>query len=320
MLGHQIVAGPTPSLLPTDDIYGLVPGHAHEEPLERPPAGIEGSGPPPQGQEHILCHLLGKSRICQDPPGHPEDVALVRLHDLREGALVPGHESIEKSLVRSGHNRDARPGSVYPLVVAEPTVPELYKRRWPSFIVAASVVAIVSIAVVRLPDPFLATIERNSLLDSSAGGWAYRLLAFFAVLQGFFGGFYVVRIDHVKRSRVEDPKVAAMTRAQVVTALSRNAAGMTLLTLVYGLAAFGVTGQRGGFWLFPLMCLFQGAWYFREIGAVSRWLGFQPDTAIEVVPDAVWRREPPDYTPPIARGLTPIDVALPNKEVAEQTG
>lgn len=202
--------------------------------------------------------------------------------------------------------------------MAEATVPDLYERRWPSFIAVAATVAIVSVAVVRLPDPFLATIERNSILDDTAGGWAYRLLAFVAVLQALFGGFYVVRIDQVKRSRAEDAKVAAMTRAQVVTALSRNAAGMTLLTLIYGLAAFAVTGQRGGFWLFPLLCVLQGAWYFREIGAVSRWLGFQPDTAVEVAPDAVWRREPPDYTPPIARGLTPIGVALPDEEVAGQ--
>lgn len=202
--------------------------------------------------------------------------------------------------------------------MAEPTVQELNERRWTPFVAAAAIVAVVSVAMARLPDSLVNTIERNRFLESSSSaGWAYRLLAFFAIVQALYGGFFVLSIDHVKKARVEDPKVAAMTRARVVTVLSRNAAGMVFLTLVYGLAAFGVTGQLGGFWLFPLLCLFQGAWYFREIGAVIRWLGFQPDTALEVTPDAVWERELSDYTPPIARSLTPIDVLLPDEEVAE---
>ena len=201
--------------------------------------------------------------------------------------------------------------------MAEPTVQELNERRWPPFIVVASIVAIVSVAMARLPDSFVNNIERERFLSISSAGWAYRLLAFFAIVQALYGGFFVLRIDHVKQSRVEDPKVAAMTRARVVTVLSRNAAGMVILTFIYGLAAFGVTGELGGFWLFPFLCVLQGAWYFRELGAVIRWLGFQPDTAIEVVPEAVWQREPSDYSPPIARGLTPIEVSLPDEEVAE---
>lgn len=202
--------------------------------------------------------------------------------------------------------------------VAEPTVQELNERRWSPFVVVGSIVAIVCVAMARLPDSLVNTIERNRFLESSSSaGWAYRLLAFFAVVQALYGGFYVLRIDHVKKSRTKDPKVAAMTRARVVTVLSRNAAGMVFLTLVYGLASFAVTGELAGFWLFPLLCVFQGAWYFREIGAVIRWLGFQPDTGLEIVPDAVWQREPPDYTPPIARVLTPIEVPAPQEEVAE---
>lgn len=165
----------------------------------------------------------------------------------------------------------------------------------------------ISVALIRLPESLVNTIERNRFLDISGAGWAYRLLAFFAIAQALFGGFYVFRIDNVKRSRVEDPKVAAMTRARVMTSLSRNAAGMVFLTCVYGLASFGVTGQRGGYWLFAFLCLVQGLWYFRELGSVARWLGFQPDTGLEVVPDAVWKREPPDYTPPIARTITPLE-------------
>ena len=205
--------------------------------------------------------------------------------------------------------------------MAEPTVQELNERRWAPFVVAAAIVAIISVAMARLPDSLVNTIERNRFLESSsAAGWAYRLLAFFAIIQALYGGFFVLRIDHVKKSRVEDPKVAAMTRVRVVTVLSRNAAGMVFLTLVYGLATFAVTGQLGGFWLFPFLCVLQGAWYFREIGAVIRWLGFQPDTGLEVIPDAVWPREPPDYMPPIARILTPIEVRLPDEEVAEPAG
>lgn len=205
--------------------------------------------------------------------------------------------------------------------MAEPTVQELNERRWAPFAVAAAIVIVVSVAMARLPDSFVNTIERNRFLESSsAAGWAYRLLAFFAIVQALYGGFFVLRVDHVKRSRVEDPKVAAMTRARVVTVLSRNAAGMVFLTLVYGLAAFAVTGELGGFWLFPFLCVLQEAWYFREIGSVTRWLGFQPDTGLEVIPDAVWQREPPDYTPPIARILTPIEVPSPDEEVAEPAG
>jgi hypothetical protein len=201
--------------------------------------------------------------------------------------------------------------------VAEPTVQELRERRWGPYVIVAAIVGIVCIAMARLPDSLVNTIARNRFLDTSSAGWAYRLLAFFAIVQALYGGFFVLRIDHVKRSRQEDPKVASMTRDRVVRVLARNSAGMVLLTLVYGLAAFFVTGQLGGFWLFPLLCLFQAAWYFREIGSVIGWLGFQPDTALETTPDAVWKREPPDYTPPIARTLTPIEIALPSEEVAE---
>ncbi len=201
--------------------------------------------------------------------------------------------------------------------MTEPTVQELYDRRRPPFIATAAVLAILSIAVARLPDSFVNLLERNRILDTSAAGWAYRLLAFFAIVQALYGGFYVLRIDQVKRARADDPKVARMTRVQVVRSLARTATGMVVLTFVYGLAAFGVTGERGGFWLFPVLCLLQGAWYFREIGTVARWLGFQPDTAVEVTPEAVWKREPADYVPPIARSLSMIEIRLPGDEVSE---
>ena len=201
--------------------------------------------------------------------------------------------------------------------MTEPTVEELYERRRPPFIFAAAIISILSVAIARLPDSLIITMERNRFLPTnSAAGWAYRLLAFFAIVQAVYGGFFIFRIDHVKKSRAEDPKAAAMTRARVVTSLSRNAAGMIILTFIYGLAALGVTGQRGGFWLFPFLCVLQGAWYFREIGGVARWLGFQPDTALEVVPEALWKREPPDYCPPLARTLVPLEIPMPEGEPA----
>lgn len=191
--------------------------------------------------------------------------------------------------------------------VAEAGVERLYQRRRPPFIVAGSILAIVSIAVARVPESLVSQLGRNAPLDGSAAGWAYRLLAFVAVAQVVYGGFAILRIDRVKKARAEDPKIAAMPHEQIVRSLARNAAGMVLLTLLYGLATFWVTGQRGGFWLFPLLSLAQGAWYFREIGIIARWMTFQPEAGSDDVPEAVWHREPPDYSPPIARVMRPLE-------------
>ena len=163
-------------------------------------------------------------------------------------------------------------------------------------------VAIVSVALIRLPESFVNSLERGRPLTTPQAGWAYRLLAFAAIAQALYGGFVILRVDHVKRARDRDPKIAAMTHDRVIASLSRNAAGMVLLTLIYGVASFAVTGQRGGYWLFPVICLAQGAWYFREVGRVARWLTFQPEVRSGVVP-TVWEREPPDYCPPLARAL-----------------
>ena len=185
-------------------------------------------------------------------------------------------------------------------------VRDLYERRWPSFIFAGAVLLIVSVAVARLPDSLVDSMERNRALSSSGAGWAYRLLAFVAVLQLLYGGFVVFRPDQLRKTRDNSPKVAAMDHPRVISYLSRTAATLTLLTLVYGIATLVVTGQRGGFWLFPLLCLAQAGWYFREIGGIARWLMFQP--IHESSPsDAVWKREGPDYCPPLARGLTPLE-------------
>jgi hypothetical protein len=80
---------------------------------------------------------------------------------------------------------------------------------------------------------------------------------------------------------------------------------MIFLTFVYGLAAFLVTGQRGGYWLFAVLFLAQGAWYYRQVGDIGRWLEFQPEVVTRPS-SAVWIREPDDYCPPLARSLTPV--------------
>lgn len=173
------------------------------------------------------------------------------------------------------------------------------------FLIAAAIVAIVCLAVLRLPDSLLSLLRTEWALSGTQAGWAYRLLAIFAVAQAFYGGFSLLRPDRVARSREVDPKVRAMSRRQLLSSVARNAAAMSALTIVYGLAALGITAQRGGFWLFPLIALVQGAWYYRQVGDVRRWLFFQEDPDEEPTPGA-WEREPPDYCPPLARGLIPV--------------
>jgi hypothetical protein len=77
---------------------------------------------------------------------------------------------------------------------------------------------------------------------------------------------------------------------------------MVVLTLVYGVATFYVTGQRGGFWLFAVLAVLQAAWYYRQVGQVAKWLVLQPDTSLtERSRASTWKREPSDYTPPLGR-------------------
>lgn len=186
-------------------------------------------------------------------------------------------------------------------------------RRLIVFVYAFAIAAIVCIAVVNLPDSYLAQLLRSRSLSSSQAGWAYRLLAFAAVAQAAWGGFVVLKVERLKKARAADPKLRSMERGAVVSSISKNAAAMIMLTLTYGLASIWVTGQRAGFWLFPVLALAQGAWYYRQIGQLYEWLTFQP-VPLETARRSVWRREPPDYCPPIARGLvterSPRDTSL----------
>lgn len=179
-------------------------------------------------------------------------------------------------------------------------------RRTRPFAVVLALIGVVCIAVLRLPDTFLALLDRNTPFTTAQTGWAYRLLAFAAVAQALYGGFVLLRPDHVEQARKKDPKLAARPRSQLVGIVARTAASMTFFTLLYGLAAFGISGQRGGFWLFPVLAVAQGAWYYRQVGQIGAWMGFQPEAAADAAPRGLWQREPPDYCPPLARGLRPV--------------
>lgn len=190
---------------------------------------------------------------------------------------------------------------------------DLLARRVRPFAIAAGTIAVVCVAVLRLPDTFLALLANNTPFTTAQTGWAYRLLAFAAVAQALYGGFVVLRPDHVEEARKKDAKLAAKSRAQLLGIVARTAASMTSFTLLYGLAAFGVSGQRGGFWLFPLLAAAQGAWYYRQVGQVAAWLAFQPEAASDAPPRGLWQREPPDYCPPLARGLRPAPSGQPDR-------
>ena len=179
------------------------------------------------------------------------------------------------------------------------------QRRWPPFAFVSAVLMVLSLAMARLPESLVEQLEQNSPLTGTEAGWAYRLLVVFALIQVLYGGFRVLRVEQVKKSQETDAKVALMSRPRLLRSIARNAAGMIFLTFVYGLAAFLITGQRGGYWLFAVLFVAQGAWYYRQVGDIGRWLGFQPEVVARPS-SAVWVREPDDYCPPLARSLTPV--------------
>lgn len=170
---------------------------------------------------------------------------------------------------------------------------------------AGAILVVVCIGVLRLPDSFVAQVERSRPLSSSQAGWAYRLIAAAAIAQAAYGGFFLLRPETIRKARDKDRKIAAMPRERILSLVARNAALMVVLTLVYGIAALAITGERGGFWLFPLIAVAQGAWYYRQAGEIGRWLSFRTVTETPG-PRGEWRREPADYCPPLARGLRPI--------------
>lgn len=181
-------------------------------------------------------------------------------------------------------------------------MPAILELRRIPFAVAGAVLVVVSIAVARLPGSFVAQLERNRPFDMSGSGWLYRLLVLVAVGQALYVGFVALGIERIGEVRAKDAKMARMSRTEAVRSVSRTAATVALLSLVYGLASFALTGERGGFWLFALLCGAQLAWYYRQTGQIAAWMEFQPefvaDSSGSVPPDTV------DHTPPLAQGVS----------------
>jgi hypothetical protein len=173
------------------------------------------------------------------------------------------------------------------------------------FIYVGAVMLIVYVAIARLPELFVAQMENNSPLSFAQAGWAFRLLALAAVVQAAYGGFSILQVDRVRSSWDNDPKMATMSRAEVAVVVSRNAAIMVALTLVYGLALFFLTGERGSFWFFALLAVLQAGWYFRQTRKITDYLAVQRDPEKET--GGRWKREPDDYCPPLARSFEQSD-------------
>jgi hypothetical protein len=174
------------------------------------------------------------------------------------------------------------------------------------FIYLGAVMLIVFLAVARLPELFVAQMERNSPLSFAQAGWAFRLIALAAIAQAAYGGFSILQVDKVRESWDTDPKMASMSRDQVAGLVARNAAIMVGLTLVYGLALFFLTGERGSFWLFALLAVLQGAWYFRQTRKITEYLAVQQEPETDKT-GGRWKQEPDDYCPPLARSFGPSD-------------
>ena len=176
------------------------------------------------------------------------------------------------------------------------------ERRWTPFLVVATVLAIAYIAMARLPESYVAQLARSRPLESVQADWAYRLLVFAAIAQAAYGGFVLLHTDRIGAVLAGEGRRVGLTRQRVLTLVVRNAATLITLTFVYGVAAFVITGQRGGFWLFALLTVLQGAWYFRQVNEIARFLDFQREPEPERT-QPTWRKPPRDYSPPIVRGL-----------------
>jgi hypothetical protein len=161
--------------------------------------------------------------------------------------------------------------------------------------VAAVALVAVTIVIFRLPESLIELMQRAGPLEGAKGDWAYRLLAVAAIAQAAFGGFVVLSPERVRADR----ELSVKKSSEVSVSVARNAAGMTCLTLVYGVAAFALTGMRGGFWLFVAVATAQGAWYYRAVGVIDSWLEIRP--AHDQAPPGATPHHA--YCPPLARGL-----------------
>ena len=178
------------------------------------------------------------------------------------------------------------------------------KRNWTPFFIVLAILAIAYIAMARLPESYVAQLARSRPMERSQSDWAYRLLAVAATAQAIYGGFVLLQTERIRQVLAGEGRMAGLSRQRILTLVMRNAATMIGLTFVYGVSAFVITGQRGGFWLFALLSVLQAAWYLRQVNEISKFLDYQPEPQPDETPGE-WKKAPPDYSPPLARGLLP---------------
>ncbi len=171
-------------------------------------------------------------------------------------------------------------------------------RRTP-FIAIATAGVIVCLVVMAIPESRIVAWHTARSLTDSQSGWAYGLLVLAATAQVFYSGYITFGIGQADKLR------AAEKPEKVPTWLSRNAAIATALTLVYGLAALRITAERGGFWLFPLLAIAQGAWLYRKVRELVERVGQR--SGIEETVEEGWT-EAEDFTPALARGVSNPDI------------
>ena len=194
------------------------------------------------------------------------------------------------------------------------SVEDLAARRRGPFIAAAGLIVVICAAAISLPDSFLAQLENEGPFSSEQAGWGYRLLALFAIGQLVYAGYRIFRIERVSDARERDPRFAALSKPAVISSLARNAAALVVFTIVYGIASILITGQLGGFWLFPMLAVAQGAWYYRELGQIASWTALETDPDRVAAQHGAWPRDRPDYCPAIARALELLDTAPAARE------
>jgi hypothetical protein len=183
---------------------------------------------------------------------------------------------------------------------------DLLRRRRPPFIIVAVVALVLAVAILRLPESLLVQLENSSPLSVSQRIWLIRLLGIFAFLQALYVGLSVLRVETVRQARM-DERYAAMPFDRLVGALARNSGFAIWLTIFYGLVGLALTGNRGAFWLFVAISVLQMGWYYRQTGEIARWLALQTQPDALVAPLSIWEREPDDYTPPLLRGMKPVE-------------
>jgi hypothetical protein len=194
----------------------------------------------------------------------------------------------------------------YPCRMQQP----LARRRNPVFIFGTATLAIITLALMRLPETFVEQVRRNRPFDISQSGWIYRGMVFVAIAQAAYIGFVLLRVEKVQAARSRDPKLAQMGKPELMSSVARNAVGTALLTLVYGGSAFALTGERAGYWLFATLTVAQLAWYFLQCGRIAAWLEFQPEFVVQEGthdPAPVTPDNENDHLPPLARGVVTSD-------------